>query len=55
MKRFPDGAIKPYCQLEVKWNGGDNTELKQLVCLEGAKAPQNVFQLTCSYEGSVLR
>ena len=55
MNRFPDGAIKPFCQLEVKWKGGDNRQLKELVTLEGAKGPRNVFYLMCHYEGSVLQ
>ena len=45
-------GMMPCCRLKVKWKGGDNTELKQLVTLEGAKESSNVFELMCSYEGS---
>ena len=55
MKQFPGGAIKPWCELKVEWKGEGNSELKQVVCLEGAKGPRNVFQLKYSYEGSVLQ
>ena len=49
---YPDGGQKPWCQLKVKWKGGVNSELKKVVCLDGAKQPRNVFTLMCNYQGS---